>query len=90
MAYKITKQENFVIEGAHGVYEIPALTELSFDGLALIVEIQGEQDVVERWKKIKAFLLAGIPELEREEIPDAKYISIFSAYENHNPDKGES
>ena len=89
--YIIRKSDPFVIKGAKGQYEIPIMTELTFDGLAEVVTIQQEQDYKKRWRKIKAFLLAMVPELENEHLADAEYISIYSAYENYKPEEaGES
>lgn len=89
--YKITKAAAFTIEGEHGTYEIPLITELDFDGLAVIVDIQDEKDLRKRWKKIKDFILRMAPDIKNEDLQDAGYISLYSAYENYRPAQmGES
>lgn len=81
MAFKIQKNQPFVIEGQKGKYEIPPFSTLSVDDVGEVMGLTLETPVKERLAACKAFLLKFAPDLEKEGLGDVGYSQIFAAYE---------
>ena len=82
MGYQIQEREPFIIKGRDGKeYKIPRINSLNIDEFAIVVRYTEAEDVVEKIKICKEFLLTIAPELEDEQIGDVEYFTIFQAYD---------
>lgn len=88
--YQIKEREPFVIKGKKGKeYKIPMYyhTGIGVDELKKVFDIYQTQDLAEKVRLSKEFLLALVPELEEEDIGAFEYWKIFEAYDNAHTDK---
>lgn len=79
--YQIKEQELYVIKGKKGKeYKIPQVNGLTIDEFAIMLKFNHAEDLVDKIKFSKEFLLAIAPELEEEKIGDVEYFNIFVDY----------
>ena len=62
------------------VYELPALSQLSYEEAKEMQEIGSMTDITEQGPLIKEFILSYAPDLEEMGLGDMEYYEIFNAY----------
>lgn len=62
------------------VYELPALSQLSYEEAKQMQEIGGITDITEQGPKIKKFILDHAKGLENKNISDMEFYTIFNLY----------
>lgn len=76
---KKKKAFTFALEDHPGhTYEIPALSSLSFEDARILTEADKEQDLVQRGKIIREFILKFAPDLKS--LSDMEFFEIYNAY----------
>lgn len=71
----------FALEGSTDtVYTLPALSQLSFEEAATMRKIDKAEDLEERGKLVKDFILKHAPGLKDADIGDMEYFAIFNSY----------
>ncbi len=88
MGYEIKEQEPYIIKGKKGKeYKLPQIIGLGVDEFATLMSYSETDDLVERIKICKEFILGIVPELEDEGIGDVEYFRIFEDYNTVKTEK---
>ena len=78
--FTIKKPVPFVVEGVDGaVYELPRLRDLSAEQVEAMAPASKAEDLPDKVREVKAFLLKLCPELADEPLTDMGYMSLFNA-----------
>lgn len=76
----IKKPVPFVVEGVKGKkYELPRLRDLSADQVEAMAPASKAEELPDKVREVKAFLLTICPELENEPLTDMGYMELFNA-----------
>ena len=90
--FTIEKPVPFTVEGADGaVYELPRLRDLSVDQVEAMAPASKAEELSDKVRAVKAFILVLCPELENEPLTDMGYMELFNALgEESDVTTGES
>jgi len=78
--FTIEKPVPFTVEGTDGaVYELPRLRDLSADQVEAMAPASKAEELSDKVRAVKQFLLMLCPELEDEPLTDMGYMELFNA-----------
>ena len=78
--FTIKKPVPFVVEGVKGAkYELPRLSDLSVEQVEAMAPASKAEELPDKVREVKAFLLTLCPELEKEPLTDMGYMNLFTS-----------
>lgn len=78
--FTITRPVPFVVEGVDGKeYELPRLRDLSADQVELMAPTSKADELPDKVRAVKDFLLALCPELADEPLTDMGFMELFNS-----------